>query len=90
MDNIKMEEKIKRIVLEEIKNSAIEAWSKPTDDNICKMFNNVEYLKKVLKNDNYSNSISVSPGHQSPISRGWYNDNVIGASNLTITNITEK
>lgn len=58
MDNMKMEEKIKRIVLEEIKNSAIEAWSKPTDDNICKMFNNVDYLRKVLKNDNDSAAAS--------------------------------
>ena len=47
-----IEEKVKTLVLEEIKNLADEAWRNPTDDNICKMFNAVEYLKKVLKNDN--------------------------------------
>lgn len=49
-----IEEKVKIVILEEIKNLADEAWNKPTDDNICKMFNAVEYLKKVLKKDNYT------------------------------------
>lgn len=60
-----IEEKVKTLVLEEIKNLADEAWCNPTDDNICKMFNAVEYLKKVLKNDNYSSSISTRG--QSPL-----------------------
>ena len=60
-----IEEKVKTLVLEEIKNLADDAWRNPTDDNICKMFNAVEYLKKVLKNNNYSSLIST--WQQSPL-----------------------
>lgn len=50
---------MKKLILEEIKSWAIEACENPTDDNICKLFNVVQYLKKVLKNDNYSSPIST-------------------------------
>lgn len=60
-----IEEKVKTLVLEEIKNLADEAWCNPTDDNICKMFNAVEYLKKVLKND--SIVAPISTWGQSPL-----------------------
>lgn len=53
-----IEEKVKTVILEEIKTLANEAWCNPTDDNICKMFNAVEFLKKVLKNDDYSSPLS--------------------------------
>ena len=47
METITIEEKIKTLILEEIKVSAIDACNNPTDDNICKLFNVVEYLKKI-------------------------------------------
>lgn len=49
-----LEEKVKTLILEEIQKLASIAWGSPTDDNICELFNAVEYLKKVLENDNYS------------------------------------
>lgn len=54
-----IEEKIKTLILEEIKASAIEACDNPTDDNICNVLNAVEYLKRILKNDTYSSPISA-------------------------------
>lgn len=54
-----IEEKVKKLILEEIKTLVIEACDNPTDDNICKLFNVVEYLKKVLKNDSYTSPIST-------------------------------
>lgn len=58
METKTIEEKVKTVILEEIKTLANEAWCNPTDDNICKMFNAVEFLKKVLKNDDYSSPLS--------------------------------
>lgn len=58
METKTIEEKVKTVILEEIKTLANEAWRNPTDDNICKMFNAVEFLKKVLKNDDYSSPLS--------------------------------
>lgn len=52
METKTVEEKVKTIILEEIKNLASITWSSPTDDNICELFNTVEYLKKVLRNTN--------------------------------------
>lgn len=52
---ITIEEKIKTLILEEIKASAIEACDNPTDDNISNVLNAVEYLKKILTK-NYGNS----------------------------------
>lgn len=48
METTTIEEKIKTLILEEIKASAIDACDNPTDDNICKVLNAVEYLKKVF------------------------------------------
>ena len=58
METKTIEKKVKTVILEEIKTLANEAWCNPTDDNICKMFNAVEFLKKVLKNDDYSSPLS--------------------------------
>ena len=58
METKTIEEKVKTVILAEIKTLANEAWCNPTDDNICKMFNAVEYLQKVLKKDNYISPIS--------------------------------
>ena len=58
METKTIEEKVKTVILAEIKTLANEAWCNPTDDNICKMFNAVEFLKKVLKNDDYSSPLS--------------------------------
>lgn len=78
-----IEEKVKKLILEEIKSWAIEACGNPTDDNICKLFNVVEYLKKVLKKDNYSSQIpaQISAWNQSPsIPRDpLWGDNVVTA-----------
>ena len=82
METKTLEEKVKTIILEEIKNLADEAWCNPTDDNICKMLNAVEYLKKVLKNDNYSSPLSTWQQSQ-PLLRGpmWY-DNPVMANDM--------
>lgn len=79
METTTIEEKIKTLILEEIKASAIDACDNPTDDNICKLFNVVEYLKKVLKND--SHTLPVSTWQQSPsIPRDpLWGDNVVTA-----------
>lgn len=67
---MEIEEKVKIVILEEIKNLADEAWNKPTDDNICKMLNAIEYLKKVLKKDNYTSPWNPShPLSSQPILR---------------------
>lgn len=47
-----IEEKVKKLILEEIKDLASIAWGSPTDDNICELFNTVEYLKKALRYTN--------------------------------------
>lgn len=60
-----IEEKIKAVILEEIKNLADKACGDPTDDNICELFNAVEYLKTVLKNNSYTSPISS--WYQSPL-----------------------
>lgn len=49
-----LEEKVKTVILEEIKTLTDKALCNPTDDNVCRMLNAIEYLKKVLKKDNYS------------------------------------
>lgn len=54
-----VEEKVKTVILEEIKTLADEAWCNPTDDNICNMLNAMEYLKKIFKKDDYSSPIST-------------------------------
>lgn len=48
METTIIEEKIKTLILEEIKASAIDACDNPTDVNICKVLKAVEYLKKVF------------------------------------------
>lgn len=60
-----IEEKVRELILEEIKNLADNAWCNPTNDNIRKMLDTVEYLKKVQKIDNYTSPIST--WRQSPL-----------------------
>lgn len=72
-----IEEKVKKLILEEIKAWVNEACNNPTDDNICKLFNGVEYLKKVLKNDSHTSPISA--WQQSPLTPrepSWGDNNV--------------
>ena len=72
-----IEEKVKKLILEEIKVSAIDACNNPTDDNICKLFNVVEYLKKVLKNDSHTSPISTwQQSPSTPIEPLWGDNNV--------------
>lgn len=54
------EEKVKAVILEDIKDLANEAWCNPTDENICELFNGIEFLKKVLKHDSIPNINSIS------------------------------
>lgn len=71
-----IKEKVKTVILEEIKTLADNAWCNPTNDNIRKMLDTVEYLKKVLEIDNYTSSIST--WRQSPlttIDSTWRDDN---------------
>lgn len=88
METKTIEEKVKTVILEEIKTLANEAWCNPTDDNICKMFNAVEYLQKVLKKDNYISPISPwqqpQPLHPSLRDSIWDDTNHIMA-NDTLT-----
>lgn len=68
-----IEEKVKKLVLEQIKSWATEACNIPTDDNICKLFNVVEYLKKILKKDDDITLISSQPS-QPLIRDTWTGD----------------
>lgn len=49
MDVEIIHEKVKEVVLKEIKELAEQAWYKPTDDNVHNLFNAVEYLKQCYK-----------------------------------------
>lgn len=84
METKTIEEKVKTVILAEIKTLANEAWCNPTDDNICKMFNAVEYLQKVLKKDNYISPISPwqqpQPLHPSLRDSIWDDTNHIMAN----------
>ena len=88
METKTIEEKVKTVILAEIKTLANEAWSTPTDDNICKMFNAVEFLKKVLKNDDYSSPLSPwqQPQPSQPLQREliWGNDHIMANDTLTV------
>ena len=92
METKTIEEKVKTVILAEIKTLANEAWCNPTDDNICKMFNAVEFLKKVLKNDDYSSPLSprqqpqpFQPLNTQPLQREliWGNDHIMANDTLT-------
>ena len=92
METKTIEEKVKTVILEEIKTLANEAWCNPTDDNICKMFNAVEFLKKVLKNDDYSSPLSPRQQPQpfqsqpsQPLQRDliWGNDHIMAHDTLS-------
>ena len=91
METKTIEEKVKTVILEEIKTLANEAWCNPTDDNICKMFNAVEFLKKVLKNVDYSSPLSPwqqpqpsQPQPSQPLQREliWGNDHIMAHDTL--------
>lgn len=49
MDVQTIHEKVKEVVLKEIKELADEARCNPTDDNVCNLFEAVEYLKQCYK-----------------------------------------
>lgn len=92
METKTIEEKVKTVILAEIKTLANEAWCNPTDDNICKMFNAVEFLKKVLKNDDYSSPLSPRQQPQpfqtqpsQPLQRDliWGNDHIMAHDTLS-------
>lgn len=51
METKTIEEKVRTVILEDIKILADEAWRNPIDYNINKLFASVEYLKKTLNND---------------------------------------
>ena len=97
METKTIEEKVKTVILAEIKTLANEAWCNPTDDNICKMFNAVEFLKKVLKNVDYSSPLSPwqqpQPSQPQPFQTQpsqplqreliWGNDHIMANDTLT-------
>lgn len=75
-----IEEKVKKLVLEQIKSWATEACNIPTDDNINKLFNVVEYLKKILKKDD---DITIASQLSQPLIHmrdGWYGDSIMTTS----------
>ena len=98
METKTIEEKVKTVILAEIKTLANEAWCNPTDDNICKMFNAVEFLKKVLKNVDYSSPLSPwqqpQPSQPQPFQTQpsqplqreliWGNDHIMANDTLTV------
>ena len=72
-----IEEKVKKLILEEIKAWVIETCDNPTDGNICKLFNVVEYLKKVMENGSHTSPIFT--WRQSPLTPReplWGDNNV--------------
>ena len=72
-----IEEKVKKLILEEIKAWVIETCDNPTDGNIRKLFNVVEYLKKVMENGSHTSPIST--WRQSPLTPReplWSDNNV--------------
>lgn len=77
-----IEEKVRTVILEDIKILADEAWRNPIDYNINKLFASVEYLKKTLNNDIVVSLRSKSMESQ-PIlrAREWPNDAIM--SNYT-------
>ena len=94
METKTIEEKVNTVILAEIKTLANEAWCNPTDDNICKMFNAVEFLKKVLKNDDYSSPLSLwqqpqpfqpQPQPSQPLQKEliWGNDHIMAHDTLS-------
>lgn len=86
-----IEEKIKTLILEEIKASAIEACDNPTDDNISNVLNAVEYLKKVLKKDSIVAPISTWDQSQ-PLLRDpmWYDSPIMANNGNTKANNDEQ
>lgn len=78
METKTIEEKVRTVILEDIKILADVAWRNPIDYNINKLFASVEYLKKTLNND-----IVVLPRtkwmESQPILRGqeWPNDAIM-------------
>ena len=82
-----IEEKIKTLILEEIKASAIEACDNPTDDNICNVLNAVEYLKKILKKDSIVAPISTWNQSQPLLRRPrWYDSPIMATDENTNAN----
>lgn len=79
-----LEEKVRTVILEDIKILADDAWRNPVDYNINKLFASVEYLKKTLNND-----IAVSPRtkwmESQPLLKGsnWYDNPVTVNDMLT-------
>ena len=79
-----IEEKIKTLILEEIKASAIEACDNPTDDNISKLLNAMEYLKK-----GFVAAAPITTWAQSqPLLRGpmWYDNPIMATVEKTKAN----
>ena len=78
METKTLEEKVRTVILEDIKILADAALRNPTDDNINKLSASVEYLKKTLNND-----IAVSPTitwveSQPPLREPkWYNNPIL-------------
>lgn len=79
METKTLEEKVRTVILEDIKILADEAWRNPIDCNINKLFASVEYLKKTLNND-----IAVSPRIKSLLKGpNWYDNPVTVNDMLT-------
>lgn len=78
METKTIEEKVRTVILEDIKILADEAWRNPIDYNINKLFASVEYLKKTLNNDIVVSSRSKWMESQ-PILRAqeWPNDAIM-------------
>lgn len=77
METKTLEEKVRTVILEDIKILADEAWRNPIDCNINKLFASVEYLKKTLNND-----IAVSPRIKSLLQGPNWNNNPVTVNDM--------
>lgn len=84
METKTLEEKVRIVILEDIKILVDKAWHNPIDDNINKLLASVEYLKKTLNND-----IAASPRtiwmESQPLLRGpnWYDNPILTNATLS-------
>lgn len=78
METKTLEEKVRTVILEDIKILADEAWRNPIDDNINKLYAAVEYLKKTLSN-NIDDSTTITWVESQPPLREpmWYDNPIL-------------
>lgn len=77
METKTLEEKVRTVILEDIKILADEAWRNPIDDNINKLYAAVEYLKKTLSNNIDDSTTITWVESQPPREPMWYDNPIL-------------